>query len=352
MSHELEAAADVATGALAARAVDGPVASGGAHGHDGTCLNCGTELTGPYCHACGQAAHTHRTLMGFLHDILHGVFHFEGRLWHTLPLLIFKPGQLTRRYIDGERIRFISPVALFLFMVFLTFAVLNFGGASEHGKSPKAVDTTSFETKTRAEMQAIDALESKRAQLIADGKPTTEVDARLKEVRNDLDLVKSARAMTEGKAAGPVDIHTDIPALDHTLNKIAENPGLFLYKLQSSAYKFLWLLIPISLPFLWLMFAWRRDVALYDHAVFATYSLSAMMLLLIVSHVLGLIGVPGGVLALAIVLIPPLHMYKQLRGAYGVGRFGAIWRVGFLLVSAGVSSLIFLMILLQMLASH
>ena len=34
---------------------------------------------------------------------LHGVLHFEGKIWHTLPLLAWRPGELTRRYIDGQR---------------------------------------------------------------------------------------------------------------------------------------------------------------------------------------------------------------------------------------------------------
>ena len=39
----------------------------------------------------------------------------------TLPMLAWKPGELTRRYIDGQRARFVSPIALFLFCVFLMF---------------------------------------------------------------------------------------------------------------------------------------------------------------------------------------------------------------------------------------
>ena len=40
-------------------------------------------------------------------------------------MLAWRPGELTRRYIDGERARFVSPIALFLFSVFLMFAVLS-----------------------------------------------------------------------------------------------------------------------------------------------------------------------------------------------------------------------------------
>lgn len=34
------------------------------------------------------------------HNILHGVFHFEGKIWRTIPELCFRPGRLIRRYID------------------------------------------------------------------------------------------------------------------------------------------------------------------------------------------------------------------------------------------------------------
>jgi hypothetical protein len=75
------------------------------------CLNCGTPLVGKHCHECGQQGHIHRTLSAFWHDLLHGVLHFEGKTWRTLPLLVWRPGELTRRYVDGERARFVSPIA-------------------------------------------------------------------------------------------------------------------------------------------------------------------------------------------------------------------------------------------------
>ena len=91
------------TGVLIASAVEsragsaGPPEAGEAH----ACLNCGAVLTGAYCAACGQPAHIHRSFLSLGHDILHGVFHFDTKLWRTLPELAFRPGRHTRRYIDG-----------------------------------------------------------------------------------------------------------------------------------------------------------------------------------------------------------------------------------------------------------
>ena len=99
-----EPVADVVTGGMLGRAVE-PSAGESAEGHteESVCLNCGTPLVGSHCHQCGQRAHVHRTVTAFFHDLLHGVFHFEGKIWRTLPMLAWRPGQLTRRYIDGQR---------------------------------------------------------------------------------------------------------------------------------------------------------------------------------------------------------------------------------------------------------
>ena len=64
------------------------------HFHESECLNCGAQLVGSHCHHCGQEAHLHRTVGAFLHDLMHGVLHLDGKIWRTLPMLVLKPGHL------------------------------------------------------------------------------------------------------------------------------------------------------------------------------------------------------------------------------------------------------------------
>ena len=82
--------ADIGTGAAVAGAIERERGGSGGHTREGACLNCGAELVGPHCHACGQRAHVHRTLAAFFHDLLHGVLHFEGKTWRTIPMLAWK----------------------------------------------------------------------------------------------------------------------------------------------------------------------------------------------------------------------------------------------------------------------
>lgn len=332
MMSELEAIGDVVSGAALARSVEpsgGAVASDG-HTRETACLNCGTALVGDYCHSCGQHGHVHRTLSAFFHDLLHGVFHFEGKVWTTLPLLAWRPGKLTREYIEGKRASFVSPLALFLFSVFLMFAVVT------SLTSPIELDNkdaTAAVAQEQAEGERkVARLSAERARLVAAGRSTVEIDKRIASAREEADLLKSVaeRGFVRGATTR---ISDEIPDwLAGPLKHAADNPELLLYKVQNNAYKYSWGLIPLSLPFMWLIFPFSRRFRLYDHMVFVTYSLAFMTLLVSIATLLGAAGWSS--LAGMMILIPPIHMYRQLKAAYGLSRFGALWRTLMLIVFA------------------
>jgi hypothetical protein len=372
MNDAAEGIGDILTGGIVAREVEGAT---GAHGHGaeegagGACLNCGTIRTGPFCQQCGQSGHIHRNVAALGHDILHGVFHFEGKFWKTLPLLAFHPGDLTRRYIHGERARFVSPMALFLFSVFLLFAAVNristpdVAGASqglakahsqlsdEAEKAQERLDDLQEKRKDalddnpKADVGPIDKqIADARQEVAALAKAKTYVPAKLSDVSTRVPAdVPGSRAigkLTEGK------VDTGSAALDTQINHVRENPALYAYKLKMASYKFSWALIPISVPFIWLLFFWRRDVGLYDHAIFAIHSLSFMTLLVVALIALYLVGVSQAWLWMALLIVPPIHMYRQLKAAYGIGRFGALWRTPTLLLMTSMTSILFFLLLL------
>ena len=123
----VEGVGEAVTGGMMARAVE-PQAGEAADEGDRNCLNCGAVLDGAFCRQCGQKGHVHRSVGAIAHDLVHGVLHLDGKFWRTLPMLAWRPGELTRRYAHGERAKFVSPMALFLFSVFLMFAVFSLAG--------------------------------------------------------------------------------------------------------------------------------------------------------------------------------------------------------------------------------
>ena len=121
------------------------------------------------------------------------------------------------------------------------------------------------------------------------------------------------------------------------------------YKLQNNGYKYSWALIPLSVPFVWLLFLDRRryrKYRAYDHTVFVTYSITFMSVGFILLTLLRPLGLPEGVAVNAMVFIPPIHMYRQLRGAYALSRFSALWRTLALIVVASLAASLFAMLLL------
>ena len=68
------------------------------------------------------------SLLHFGEEVLHNILHFDAKAWRTVLLLVARPGLLTRRYIDGQRTRYVSPLALFLFTMFLMYFVFSLTG--------------------------------------------------------------------------------------------------------------------------------------------------------------------------------------------------------------------------------
>jgi hypothetical protein len=328
MVGELEALGDAMTGAVVGRAVEPRAGEGDdGHTHEKNCLNCGTELTGNYCHACGQHAHVHRTLSAFFHDFLHGVLHFEGKIWRTLPLLAWKPGELTRRYVDGQRASFVSPVALFLFCVFLMFAFVSMlGGVGEFSPDAKK----DFARELTKEKQKLTVLEQQRIGAI--GPVAAKLDEKITDQKTEIKAMEAVRSGGINSKAFDIDTLGLAPSLSDAVRKARNNPELVAYKLKTNAYKFSWLIIPLSVPFVWLLFPFSRRFRLYDHTIFVTYSLCFMTLLVVVGVFFQSIALTS--LAGFLWLIPPFHMYRQLKGAYGLGRWGAIWRTTLLTMFA------------------
>jgi Protein of unknown function (DUF3667) len=337
---DLEAIGDAATGAVLAGAVERGGPKGDGHTHESACLNCGAQLTGEFCHVCGQRAHVHRSLSAFFHDLLHGVFHFEGKIWTTLPMLIWKPGQLTRGYIDGQRARYVSPIALFLFCVFLMFAVVSATGLGELPAQVKA----DVATQVADHEKTLARQEAERAQREKAGRSTVSIDAQIAQTHRELNGLKQVQK--RGLEGSAVQVSDDVPGwIRAGVAHAAKNPELLIYKLKSNAYKFSWALIPLSVPFVWLLFPLSRRYRLYDHTVFVTYSLCFMLLLLMVGTLVDFVSPSIASLAW---FIPPIHMYRQLRGTYDLSRWGAIWRAALLTLFAFVAAVLFLAVLVAM----
>lgn len=364
---DIGAAGGAATSGLIAAAIEKPTGHAGEANE--TCTDCGEPVSGKFCSNCGQPTHVHRSLLHLVEEVLHGVLHFDARIWRTLPLLLLNPGRLTREWIQGKRTRYISPLAIFLFTVFLMFFIMSFGGSS-------VVDTPSLEDRIAEAQQ--DVTEARAAVVeaetgLAAGEPGADgvkagMEATLAAAERRLAALEEARTsgpredgyevgswqaeMADAVREQRVNIGIGDEAFrEKILHKLA-NPEFAFYKIQQTLYKFAFLLVPLSIPFVWLMFAWKRGFTWYDHGVFVLYSLTFMAIftmgLSVLDRIAGdgggwweaTIGSIGAILTFAV----PVHMFAQLKGTYALGWFSALWRTFVLMLFCTFVLSIFLLV--------
>lgn len=314
----------------------------GDHAEGRLCANCDAPLAGRFCRNCGQRGAVHRSMSHLLEEFFHLLFHFDGKLWRTLPLLLVRPGILTRRYVQGQRVRFVSPIALFLFSIFLMFFALS-------TLDPAATLTRriAMEAEDRAEIKK--DLDEAKADLSKAAREDSSSAGAVKAAAGAVAMAQHITDQPEDSGLQLADLDWrnwskrladrpeltvfNDPQLTERARESLRDPDLFLYKLKNVASEYAFLMVPLSVPFLWLVFIGRRRVYLFDHVIFVLHSLSFMAIFV----VLGTIAFRlhwGAQLLLWPLLVPPVHLFFHLMGAYQLGVGGALWRTVFLLMVA------------------
>jgi hypothetical protein len=240
-------------------------------------------------------------------------------------------------------------MALFLFSVFLMFAAFSaIGGPFQFSPRVDPRATTELRAEHDKAAAELDRLQREKSALVKRGAATAAIDREITRAQVEertLATVSSA-ATTNGMSTIQIEGVPPDSLVGRAYTKAKENPSLIVDRLQTNAYKYSWALIPISVPFVWLLFAFQRRYHLYDHTVFVTYSLTSMTLLVVALSVARVVGVSEGLLLLALLGLPPLHMYRQLKGAYQLSHFGALWRTFMLLAFALFAGLLFFLLLM------
>ncbi|MEZ5277905.1 MAG: DUF3667 domain-containing protein [Opitutaceae bacterium] len=89
------------------------------------CRNCGSDLTGAYCGQCGQRdLDFRRDWRGLVSEVTSTFLNLDGKVPRGLFALLFRPGFLTRRFLDGARASQIPPLRLYLFVSLCFFLLI------------------------------------------------------------------------------------------------------------------------------------------------------------------------------------------------------------------------------------
>jgi len=101
------------------------------------CLNCENDISenDNFCSQCGQVNDLQKvSLKQYLSAYFDDFFSFDSRLLNTVVALIFKPGYVTKNYVEGKRMRYINPFKLYLQITILFFLVIGLFGTIDKYK--------------------------------------------------------------------------------------------------------------------------------------------------------------------------------------------------------------------------
>jgi len=322
MSDELEILGAASVGALAGNTRKAKDTTGDGY-LNGPCPNCATELAGNFCLECGQSAKDlKKPFVSLIRDILGDVFSFDGRLFRTIPALMFRPGHITRAYIEGKRMRYVPPFRLFLITSVLFFLVL-FGVTSKQSWIANGEGFT-FDQGLAA------------AAIEIDGKSLSEFE-EYKDIFPEGGSFNRAAAeafiqqmIEEGRLD---EDETDIEQLLNGIEALSSNtvsPAEVFRVVQIWMPRLSFLLLPGIVLSLAILHAWVRRIYIFDHVIVALHMQSFFYLLATIGLLLPMVhpGIVWGVFGVSTLVYPFLLMRK----AYQTHWFLNIWRTIGLLV--------------------
>lgn len=262
------------------------------------CLNCGTVLQGPFCHYCGQPD---KNFMRFfpvlLREFLEDFLEFDSRFMRTMKPLLFRPGKLTRDYLDGRRFRYTPPLRLYIFSsiaCFFIIALLASDAVQIHTNGDEMDDVV-----TGLQFGEVEDPEVRQALENLDPETRQKVDEALRKAgeAGDSEHEHGDAININGE---PWDRETnpfvvnwlpdwvndwvndeieESPAKGH---EIAENPNLIIDKVFDVLPATMFVLLPlVALLFkFWYLFAKKYYI---EHLIFALHNHSFMFVILLIS---------------------------------------------------------------------
>jgi hypothetical protein len=338
---------------------------------EGVCSNCETQLSGPVCHSCGQTSDTfHRPVWELFSEVIDGLFGVEGRLWRTLPPLMFRPGHLTRQYLSGVRMRYVLPFRLYLTASVLFFLIIAATGSfAPDTPTLDAEDAAAGEEAQEefpsgvrdgfADSQLSEAgreeIEATVGSIISGVQDVTEdgVEAPPEDWRESAKLGIRQALLPEDFPDVAEDGETDVVPLDDGLNltiddttewprwlrekfadqadSIIDDDGQQLAEeMQRWAPRLMFLMLPIYALLLAVTHFYKRGYFFYDHLVVSLHFHAFLFFFFLMLMGLSSLGIDATVLGLGFVLWSNYYLYRIHRLVYRHGRFSSILRTLFM----------------------
>jgi hypothetical protein len=284
---------------------------------DIVCPNCATLIAGKFCQGCGQPAHLHvPSAREFLHEFIAHYVALEGKLWKSVALLLFRPGRLTRDYIEGKRVRYVEPLRLYLTFSIIFFAIFKLGGLQFGNVVSDAPPAQPVQAAAQEKTVTPDA---KTAVLVPNAQATSdEAREKPRKQRKHDGLIELDEGDDKRMQIKAASIHPSLgKKVEHfnTLSREAQGAALQRAFFSYAPYA-IFLLMPVFAALLKLLYlgSGRRYG---EHLLFALHANAFAFLMLSIVLIL-----PNGIplLGPALMLWLAFYLPTAMRKVYGGGR--------------------------------
>ena len=289
-----------------------------------TCQNCGAPLLGPHCYRCGQpVTGLVRHFTSIIGDFFDTVLNIDARVFRTLWPLFSKPGYLSCEYFAGRRVRYVSPVRLFVFLSILTFFIarltLSVSGDAINFNDDAVANATTVAQVEAVRDKALARLTKTRAQTgdvagVDAGLATAQQAVRDKAQRR-IEELRAAAARGEpppmpkpnitffdnprawDAKTNPLTfqwlpafanrwINAQIAHASSNVSRMQQDPSLFKDAILSAVPSTLFVLLPVFALMLKVLYLFKRRLYM-EHLIVALHSHSFLCLSILLLVILG-----------------------------------------------------------------
>lgn len=354
------------------------------------CLNCGhpLNLTDKYCSNCSQLNSTKQlSLKDFFDEFFSSIFTYDSRLRYTLKDLLFKPGTITRNYVDGQRLKYANPFRFFLSVSIIYFIIQGFStnlGANNDFSSIKfngesINTTTNLDSilnqipKTEEEALLLDSLKNGLDSIIKVNNisvvPEKEKNDTITKYLSEAELenkrwddrilerlllyrnfykntnIKNPEIALDSLSHPKTGRNKWLYSKNDAIERVTENPWGFANYLMNKIPFFLFFFAPIFALFFWILYSMKKNNYM-EHLVFIFHIFSFVFLISLIVFIPDLLlGDNGILLGLALTFIGPFYFYKALRNFYKQSRLMTLFKFVLLnfifFVGSTISALLF-----------
>lgn len=303
-----------------------------------------------YCSYCGQKNVEKLSFGNFISQMVSGFLSYDSRFWNTFIPLLFKPGKVSKDYIEGKRKRYVNPFQMYLHVSIIFFILLGWGNRSvlenliqDDNTNEITLDSIISEAKNELlNNNEIDSVARKKIESFSDMASFSEIfidsTYNIQTKKDSVSKISFDNKIQDFYVFSQKypTITNSVQALDSLgysntfwnsfyfkqtikVQKIMDDNGKGFFKTFMS-YMSIGLFIFLPLFALSLnIFYYRKRMNYMEHLVFVFHTQTIFFLLLIISTIIALISDYENISIFMLLFL--IYLYLALRKFYNQGRF-------------------------------